>query len=35
MYYLYQIPDKKIDVTRDLKFRVEDQQGYDPGEYDS
>ena len=34
MYYLYHIPSKKIGVTRDLKCRVEDQQGYDPGEYD-
>ena len=34
MYYLYHIPSKKIGVTRDLKNRVEDQQGYDPGEYD-
>ena len=34
MYYLYHIPNKKIGVTRDLKCRVEDQQGYDPGEYD-
>ena len=34
MYYLYHIPNKKIGVTRDLKCRVEDQQGYDPSEYD-
>ena len=34
MYYLYHIPNKKIGVTRDLKSRVEEQQGYDPGEYD-
>ena len=34
MYYLYHIPNKKIGVTRDLKCRVEDQQGYGPGEYD-
>ena len=34
MYYLYHIPNRKIGVTRDLKCRVEDQQGYDPGEYD-
>ena len=34
MYYLYHIPTKKIGVTRDLKYRVEEQQGYDPGEYD-
>ena len=34
MYYLYNIPNKKIGVTRDLKSRVEQQQGYDSGEYD-
>jgi len=33
-YYLYHIPGKKIGVTRDLKKRVEDQQGYGPDEYD-
>ena len=32
-YYLYNIPGKKIGVTRDLKYRVEEQQGYQPGEY--
>jgi len=32
-YYLYHIPGKKIGVTRDLKQRVEEQQGYEPGEY--
>ena len=32
-YYLYHIPGKKIGVTRDLKERVERQQGYDEGEY--
>ena len=32
-YYLYHIPGKKIGVTTDLKRRVEDQQGYGPGEY--
>ena len=32
-YYLYHIPGKKIGVTRDLKYRVEEQQGYGPGEY--
>ena len=32
-YYLYHIPGKKIGVTRDLKERVERQQGYEPGEY--
>jgi len=33
-YYLYHIPGKKIGVTRDLKYRVEKQQGYSEGEYD-
>ena len=33
-YYLYHIPGKKIGVTRDLKQRVEEQQGYGPDEYD-
>jgi len=33
-YYLYHIPGKKIGITRDLKKRVEDQQGYGPGEYE-
>jgi len=32
-YYLYHIPGKKIGVTRDLKERVERQQGYEPHEY--
>ena len=32
-YYLYHIPGKKIGVTRDLKYRVEEQQGYGPNEY--
>ena len=32
-YYLYHIPGKKIGVTRDLKERVERQQGYDKDEY--
>ena len=32
-YYLYHIPGKKIGVTRDLKNRVEEQQGYDSNEY--
>jgi NTP pyrophosphatase (non-canonical NTP hydrolase) len=32
-YYLYHIPGKKIGVTRDLKYRVEEQQGYNEGEY--
>ena len=33
MYYIYHIPGKKIGVTRDLKYRVEEQQGYEPDEY--
>ena len=33
-YYIYHIPGKKIGVTRDLKKRVEEQQGYRPDEYD-
>ena len=33
-YYIYHIPGKKIGVTRDLKKRVEEQQGYNEGEYD-
>jgi len=33
-YYLYHIPGKKIGVTCDLKHRVEEQQGYQEGEYD-
>jgi NTP pyrophosphatase (non-canonical NTP hydrolase) len=33
-YYLYHIPGKKIGVTRDLKYRVEEQQGYSESEYD-
>ena len=32
-YYLYHIPGKKIGVTRDLKERVERQQGYSEDEY--
>ena len=32
-YYIYHIPGKKIGVTRDLKKRVEEQQGYGPKEY--
>ena len=32
-YYLYHIPGKKIGVTRDLKERVERQQGYNEDEY--
>jgi len=33
-YYIYHIPGKKIGVTRDLKNRVEKQQGYGSDEYD-
>ena len=33
-YYLYHIIGKKIGVTRDLKYRVEEQQGYSEAEYD-
>ena len=33
-YYIYHIPGKKIGVTRDLKYRVEEQQGYNEGEYE-
>jgi len=32
-YYIYHIPGKKIGVTRDLKHRVEEQQGYNQDEY--
>ena len=32
-YYIYHIPGKKIGVTRDLKERVERQQGYNSDEY--
>ena len=32
-YYIYHIPGRKIGITRDLKNRVEKQQGYMPGEY--
>jgi len=33
-YYLYHIPGKKIGVTCNLKHRVEEQQGYQEGEYE-
>ena len=33
-YYLYHIPGRKIGITKDLKKRVEEQQGYNEGEYD-
>jgi len=32
-YYLYHIPGKKIGITKDLKKRVEKQQGYSEDEY--
>ena len=32
--YLYHIPGKKIGITKDLRKRVEEQQGYNEGEYD-
>ena len=34
IYYIYHIPGKKIGVTTNLNSRVEDQQGYGPGEYE-
>ena len=34
MYYLYNIPGKKIGVTRDLNSRVTQQQGYAEDEYE-
>ena len=33
-YYIYHIPGKKIGVTRDLKYRVTQQQGYSLDEYE-
>jgi len=33
-YYIYHIPGKKIGVTTNLKARVEQVQGYEPGEYE-
>ncbi len=33
-YALYHIPGKKIGVTNNLKYRVEEQQGYEPNEYE-
>ena len=33
-YYIYHIPGKKIGITKDLKKRVEEQQGYNKDEYD-
>jgi len=34
MYYIYHIPGCKIGVTRDLKDRITNIQGYKPGEYE-
>jgi len=34
MYYLYHIPGKKIGITRNLKKRVTQQQGYAADEYE-
>jgi len=34
MYYLYHIPGVKIGVTTNLAERVENQQGYNPDEYE-
>jgi len=34
IYYIYHIPGKKIGVTRNLKKRVTEQQGYEPHEYE-
>jgi len=34
IYYIYHIPRKKIGVTRNLKKRVTEQQGYEPHEYE-
>jgi len=33
-YYIYHIPGKKIGMTRNLRKRVEEQQGYESHEYD-
>ena len=33
-YAIYHIPGVKIGVTNNIKSRVEDQQGYEPGEYE-
>ena len=33
-YWIYHIPGKKIGMTRNLKKRVEEQQGYESHEYD-
>ena len=33
-YAIYHIPGKKIGVTNNIKYRVEQQQGYNEGEYE-
>ena len=33
-YAIYHIPGVKIGVTNNIKSRVEEQQGYEPGEYE-
>jgi len=33
-YVIYHIPGIKIGVTNNIKHRVEEQQGYEPGEYE-
>ena len=33
-YAIYHIPGKKIGVTNNVKYRVEEQQGYNEGEYE-
>ena len=33
-YVIYHIPGKKIGVTNNVKYRVEEQQGYNEGEYE-
>jgi hypothetical protein len=33
-YTIYHVPGVKIGVTIDVKNRVEEQQGYRPGEYE-
>jgi len=33
-YYIYHIPGKKIGVTTNVECRVEQVQGYEPGEYE-
>ena len=33
-YAIYHIPGKKIGVTNNIKYRVEEQQGYNEGEYE-